>query len=101
MKCNECNAARDGECKAGVVPYILRNGEIGCSCNTRQVEKYMREKQKEWLNKSCVTEEAIEAVRDYMASNIHETGSFGYSWKRKDGKTVKLIVTIQEGERCQ
>lgn len=56
---------------------------------------------KEWLNKSCVTEEAIEAVRDYMASNIHETGSFGYSWKRKDGKTVKLIATIQEGERCQ
>lgn len=54
---------------------------------------------KEWLNKSCVTEEAIEAVRDYMASNIHETGSFGYSWKRKDGKTVKLIATIQEGER--
>ena len=54
----------------------------------------------EWQNKSCVTDEAIEAVRDWFVSNINErTGSYGFSWKFKDGRTVKLIAKIDEGEQ--
>lgn len=49
----------------------------------------------EWQNKSTVTEEAIDAVRDYLASNIKDVGSYGYSWRRKDGKIVKLVATIE------
>lgn len=49
----------------------------------------------EWQNKSAVTEEAIDAVRDYLASNIKDTGSYGYSWRRRDGKIVKLIAIVE------
>lgn len=45
MKCNECKAAYNGKCKAGIIPYVLRCGEKGCCCNTKQVEKYMRDEQ--------------------------------------------------------
>ena len=49
----------------------------------------------EWQNKSNVTEEAIDSVRDYLTSNIKDVGSYGYSWRRKDGKIVKLVATIE------
>ena len=54
----------------------------------------------EWKNKSCVTDEAVDAVRDWFVSNINErTGSYGFSWKFKDGRTLKLIAKIEEGEQ--
>ena len=54
----------------------------------------------EWQNKSCVTDEAIDAVRDWFVSNIHDrTGFYGFSWKLKDGRIVKLIAKIKEGEQ--
>ena len=53
-----------------------------------------------------VTRMAIEAVRDYMVDEATKgNGSVGYSWKRKDGTTVKLMCVIDdnnnhdEGER--
>lgn len=49
----------------------------------------------EWQNKSSVTDEAIDAVRDYFVANIKDIGSYGYSWRRKDGKIVKLVATIE------
>lgn len=54
-----------------------------------------------WQNKSEVTDEAIEAVRDYIVET--ELGGFdsekksgGYAWTLKDGRTVELYVTIKE-----
>ena len=53
-----------------------------------------------WDAKSQVTEEAIEAVRDYMVNEClgsfdrPDPGQHGYSWKLKDGRTVKLLVEI-------
>lgn len=51
-----------------------------------------------WRNKSCVTDEAICAVRDYMTSEClnEKEGKTegGYEWKRKDGKKVLLLVKV-------
>lgn len=51
-----------------------------------------------WRNKSCVTDEAINAVRDYMmdACLNEKEGKTegGYEWKRKDGKTVMLLIKV-------
>lgn len=57
-----------------------------------------------WRNKSEVTDEAIEAVRDYMVSELlggfdcKKALSSGWQWKLKDGRTVELRVTIKESE---
>lgn len=52
-----------------------------------------------WLTKSPCTDEAIEAVRDYIVQN--ELGgldskkqSAGYAWKLKDGRTLELVVRV-------
>lgn len=54
-----------------------------------------------WRNKSVVTDEAIVAVRDYMASECldEKNGKTqgGYEWKRKDGKKVLLLVKVVDG----
>lgn len=55
-----------------------------------------------WRNKSEVTDEAINAVRDYMVQEL--LGGFdcskaktqGYVWTLKDGREVELRVTIKE-----
>ena len=53
-----------------------------------------------WRNKSDVTDEAICAVRDHMVSECldEKNGKMqgGYEWKRKDGKTVVLLVKVEE-----
>lgn len=43
MKCCICAAQSEKgkRCKAGIIPYTLKNGEEGCCCNRLQVEKYM------------------------------------------------------------
>lgn len=54
-----------------------------------------------WQNKTECTDEAINAVRDYMVS--HELGGFdnpkaptaGYEWTLKDGRKVELRITIK------
>ena len=54
-----------------------------------------------WQNKTECTDEAIEAVRDYMIDEClggfdcskQETG--GYSWKLKDGRSVELRICIR------
>lgn len=55
---------------------------------------------REWQNKSDVTNEAIDAVRDYLCLGI--TGvqkSNGFEWKTKDGKIVTLMLTIKENTK--
>lgn len=55
-----------------------------------------------WRNQSDVTDEAINAVRDYMLDNCikEKEGKTqgGYEWKRKDGKTVALIVKVVDSD---
>ena len=54
-----------------------------------------------WKNKSEVTDEAIEAVRDYMVSDLlggfscSKATSSGWEWTLKDGRCVELRVTIK------
>lgn len=53
----------------------------------------------EWKDKTECTDEAIEAVRDYLVQEclggLHsEKTSGGYSWKLKDSRTVKLLIEI-------
>ena len=58
----------------------------------------------EWKTKTECTDEAIDAVRDYMVSEC--LGGFdcpkgktgGWTWKLKDGRTVELRVSIKEKE---
>lgn len=57
-----------------------------------------------WRNKSDVTEEAIEAVRDHMVMELlggfdcSKASSSGWEWTLKDGRTVELRVTIKKSE---
>lgn len=54
-----------------------------------------------WQNKTECTDEALEAVRDYMVLQLlggfecKKTTSSGYEWDLKDGKVVELRVTIK------
>ena len=54
-----------------------------------------------WQNKSEVTDEAINAVRDYMVQNElggcdTEIKTQGYIWTLKDGRIVELRITIKD-----
>lgn len=51
----------------------------------------------EWRTKSPVTEEAINAVRDYLFIRIKDgDSSFGYSWDLNSDLTIDLLVKITE-----
>ena len=50
----------------------------------------------EWQNKSCVTDEAIDAVRDWFMLEARDKPRYGFSWKLKDGRTVKLVLEIED-----
>lgn len=53
----------------------------------------------EWQNKSFVTDEAIDAVRDYLMNQIKEGEKCaGYEWKTKDGRKVKLMLSVTPQE---
>ena len=50
----------------------------------------------EWLNKSLVTDEAIDAVRDYLMLQKKDGDTFfGYEWSLKGGGKVKLSVEVE------
>lgn len=48
----------------------------------------------EWRTKSPVTEEAIEAVRNYLFMKIKNNDSFSYSWDLNSNSTIELLVKI-------
>lgn len=56
-----------------------------------------------WQNKTECTDEAIEAVRDYMVQeclggfDCKKSTSSGYEWTLKDKRAVELRVTIKDG----
>ena len=47
--------------------------------------------------------EIISAVRDFLVAlaERNESNTFGYEWKRKDGKIVELRLTIKEDEKTE
>lgn len=53
-----------------------------------------------WKSKTDVTQQAIEAVRDYMAFNFipnylkGKTGSGSYEWDTTDGRKVVLSIDV-------
>lgn len=57
-----------------------------------------------WQNKTECTDEAINAVRDYMVQELlggfdcTKATSSGYEWTLKDGRIVELRVTIKDGD---
>lgn len=54
---------------------------------------------KEWRAKSLVTEEAINAVRDWLLYTMKNGDkTHGYAWDMKDGRTLNLVVTIHDKE---
>lgn len=59
-----------------------------------------------WKNKSEVTDEAINAVRDYMVMeclggfDCSKAKSSGYEWDLKDGRTIELRVTIKDEDKA-
>lgn len=59
----------------------------------------------EWRNKSEVTDEAVNAVRDYMVDHFlggiecSKGVSGAYMWKLKDGGTVELRVTVDKEQK--
>mgnify|MGYP003290225581 CR=1 FL=1 len=56
-----------------------------------------------WQNKTECTDEAINAVRDYMIDELlggfdcKKGNSSGYEWTLKDGRIVKLSIEIRKG----
>lgn len=57
-----------------------------------------------WQNKTECTDEATNAVRDYMVQELlggldcTKTSSSGYQWTLKDGRIVELRVAIKDGD---
>ena len=57
----------------------------------------------EWKDKTRVTDEAIEAVRDWLLSGtqFNNKTSNRYSWTTKEGNTVTLKVSIEGKEQTE
>lgn len=57
----------------------------------------------EWKDKTRVTDEAIEAVRDWLLSEaqFYNRTFSGYTWTTKDGETVTLKVSIEGKEQTE
>lgn len=75
--------------------YHVGCGVLGIYAGTLKKDKKM------WQNKTDVTDEAIEAVRDYMVSELldgfdGEKKCSGYEWTLKDGRVVTLGIKIAE-----
>lgn len=71
--------------------------EYHIGCGIAAIYAGVLKNKDEWKEKSDCTDEAIEAVRDYMVDNLLiGTKSNGYEWKLKDGRTVELRITIKD-----
>lgn len=76
---------------------------IGCGAFGIYAGTLERKNKSLWHNKSDVTEEAIEAVRDHMVMELlggfdcSKISSSGWKWALKDGRIVELRVTIKNG----
>ena len=79
--------------------------EYHISCGLAGIYAGVLKNKEEWKDKTECTDEAIEAVRDYMVDellgglNCSKSNKGGYSWKLKDGRYVNL--KIEKGNRQQ
>lgn len=60
----------------------------------------LNKNKKLWSNKTECTDEAIEAVRDYMVYKLlggfdSENNTSGYEWDLKDGRIIELRIIIK------
>lgn len=77
--------------------YHVGSGMFGIYAGT------LNPKKQTWRQKTECTDEAVEAVRDWMVLDC--LGGFeckkaktgGYTWKTKDGRTVELRISILGG----
>lgn len=78
--------------------YHVGAGVFGIYAGTLNKAKTM------WKNKTECTDEAINAVRDYMVDELlgglqcAKAERSGYEWTLEDGKIVKLLIEIQNVE---
>lgn len=83
--------------------YHIGHGLAGIYAGTLKPRKNPS-KPLEWKNKTLITEEAIETVRDWMifdclgGPDCSKGTQGGYAWTLKDGRTVKLLVSIEKEE---
>lgn len=77
--------------------YHVGCGAFGIYAGTLNKEKTM------WRNKTEVTDEAINAVRDYMVMELlggtdcKKATKSGYEWDLADGRKVVLSIGVKEG----
>jgi hypothetical protein len=76
--------------------------EYHVSCGLFGIYAGILKNKETWKDKTECTDEAIEAVRDYLVQeclgglDCSKGNKSGYSWKLKDGRTVKLMIEIEE-----
>lgn len=77
---------------------------VGCGAFAIYAGTLEPRNKKLWRNKTNCTDEAIEAVRDYMVTeclggfDCSKANSGGWEWKLKDGRIVELRITIKENK---
>lgn len=82
---------------------IMAEYHVGCGAFAIYAGTLNKDKNM-WKNKTECTDEAINAVLDYMVSELlggfdcKKAKSSGYEWTLKDGRTVELRVTIKDGD---
>lgn len=75
--------------------YHVGAGAFGIYAGTLNKNKTL------WQNKTECTDEALEAVRDWIIRkelggiNSFEKNKGGYEWTLEDGKIVRLIVEVE------
>ena len=74
---------------------------IGCGAFGIYAGTLNSKKKSLWQNKTECTDEAINAVRDYMVQEClggfecKKSTSSGYEWTLKDGRIVELRVSVR------
>ena len=72
---------------------------VGCGLAGIYAGTLKPKKKDEWQNKSLVTDEAVDAVRDYLFLNMKPGDKTnGYSWKLQDGRTIELVVHVHSAD---
>lgn len=78
---------------------------VGCGCFGIYAGTLKPKHPNEWQNKTECTDEAINAVRDYMVMELlggfkcTNATSSGYEWALIDGRTVELRISIKDGDK--
>ena len=76
--------------------YHVGSGLFGIYCGT--LNKPLKNGSITWRNKTECTDEALCAVRDFLKieADSMKLLRHGYEWTTKDGRTVRLLVEIEE-----